>query len=190
MPFSSRVFSMTVTRLMTADELLVQQPPDKDVELVRGRMIVREPPKPFHGMYAANLCHLVSSYVRPARLGAVFAQDTGFQIASDPDTVLAPDLAFIRAARLPSADEDGYWRIAPDLVAEIMSPSDRRKAVVRKVHDWLDVGVRVVWFIEPKQRRATIHFADGSEVVVPTDGDLSGGDVLPGFRCALNEVFR
>ncbi|MES3034634.1 MAG: Uma2 family endonuclease [Gemmatimonadota bacterium] len=181
---------MTITPLMTADELMVQQPPDKDVELVRGRMSVREPPKPLHGMYAAKLGFLVSQHVYAKRLGAVFAQDTGFQIASAPDTVLAPDLAFLRAERLPGAAEDQYWRIAPDLVAEILSPSDRRTAVRRKVHDWLGAGVSVVWVIEPKQRRATIHFADGSELAVSADGELIGGAVLPGFRCALEEVFR
>ncbi len=176
--------------LLTAEELFVLQPPDKDTELVRGRMIVREPPRPWHGLYAARLCTLVSVFVDSQKLGAVFGQDTGFHIASDPDTVLAPDLAFIRTERIPSPDEDRYWRIAPDLVAEIMSPSDRRKAVIQKIHDWLEAGVRVAWFIEPKHRRATIYFADGSERTVAEDGSLTAGDVLPGFACALLAVFE
>lgn len=180
---------MTATRLMTADELLVLQPPDKDTELVRGRMIVREPPKPWHGLYSANLCRIVGTHVWAARLGVVCGQDTGFHVASDPDTVLAPDLAFVRAERIPSRDDDRYWRLAPDLVAEIMSPGDRRKAVVRKINDWLDAGVRVAWLIEPKPRRATICFADGSEIEVEADGVLTAGDVLPGFACALRDVF-
>ena len=181
---------MTITRLITSDELLVRQPSDKDVELVRGRMIVREPPKPFHGMYAAKLGFLVSQHVYAERLGAVFAQDTGFQIASDPDTVLAPDLAFIRAERLPSAGEEGYWRIAPDLVAEILSPSHRRKKVLRKVHDWLGAGVRLVWVIDPARGEACMYGSDGTETMVPADGELTGGDVLPGFRCGVRDVFE
>ncbi len=181
---------MTSTRLMTADELLVMQPPDRDTELVRGRLIVREPPKPWHGLYAANLCRIVGSHVRAARLGSVFGQDTGFHIASDPDTVLAPDLAFVLADRMPSREDDRYWRMAPDLVAEIMSPGDRRKAVIRKIHDWLDAGVRVAWFIEPRHWRAAIYYADGTDVAVAADGMLTAGDVLPGFACALREVFE
>ncbi len=176
--------------LLTADEFFEWQPPDKDTELVRGRMIVREPPRLWHGLYAANLCLFVANYARAKRLGFVFGQDTGFPIARDPDTVLAPDLAFIRADRLPSRDEDRYPAIVPDLVAEIMSPSDRRKAVVAKMHDWIEAGVRVAWFIEPKQRRATIFFADGSELAVADDGVLTAGDVLPGFACALRAVFE
>ena len=118
--------------LLTADEFFDWQPPDKDTELVRGRMIVREPPRLWHGLHAANLCRIVSSHVWSSRLGAVLAQDTGFHIARDPDTVLAPDLAFIRADRLPSRDADRYPAIVPDLVAEIMSPSDRRRVVVAR----------------------------------------------------------
>lgn len=181
---------MTPSSLMSAAELFELQPPETDTELVRGRMIVREPPRPWHGLYAANLCWLVTHHVRGARLGAVFGQDTGFQIASDPDTVLAPDLAFVRMDRLPPPTEDRYWRLAPDLVAEILSPSDRRKATVRKIREWLDAGVLVAWLIDPKQRRATIHSRDGSELEVQADGMLTAGDVLPGFACALREVFE
>jgi len=181
---------MSPVPLLTADEFFDWQPPDKDTELVRGRMIVREPPRLWHGLHAANLCRIVSSHVWSSRLGAVFAQDTGFHIARDPDTVLAPDLAFIRADRLPSRDEDRYPAIVPDLVAEIMSPSDRRRVVVAKMHHWITAGVRVAWLIEPKQRRATIFFADGSELAVAPDGVLTAGDVLPGFACALREVFE
>jgi Uma2 family endonuclease len=181
---------MHTLSLLTADEFYECQPPEKDTELVRGRMIVREPPKPWHGMHAANLCWIVSSHVRSVSAGAVFGQDTGFHIDSDPDTVLAPDLAFVRAERLPGPEENRYWRIVPDLVAEIMSPSDRRKAVVAKLRDWIEAGVHVAWFIEPKQRRATIFFADGSERAVPPDGVLTAGDVLPAFACALREVFE
>jgi Uma2 family endonuclease len=78
----------------------------------------------------------------------------------------------------------------PDLVAEIMSPSDRRRVVVAKMHHWIRAGVRVAWLIEPRQRRATIFFADGSELAVAPDGMLTAGDVLPGFACALQEVFE
>jgi Uma2 family endonuclease len=176
--------------LMTAEALLVEQPPNKSTELVRGRMIVREPPSALHGLYSAQLCFLLLQHVHPARLGVVFGQDTGFQIASDPDTVLAPDLAFISTARVAQIPAVGYAKMVPDLVAEIISPGDRRAAVRRKVADWLRAGVRVVWVIDPVRTEARIYGGNGTERVVPSDGDLTGDDVLPGFRCPLAAVFE
>ena len=102
---------MCAPALMTADELLVLQPPDKSTELLRGRMIVREPPSAMHGLYSAQLCFLLIQHVHPARLGFVFGQDTGFHIASDPDTMLAPDLTFISAARVALISAKGYAKM-------------------------------------------------------------------------------
>jgi Uma2 family endonuclease len=132
----------------------------------------------------------VTRFVFAHRLGVVFGQDTGFVIATGPDTVLGPDVAFVAASRVAQIPATGYARMAPDLVAEIMSPGDRRTTAVAKIHDWLEAGVRVAWLVEPKQRRATIFFADGSELGVAPDGVLTAGDVLPGFACALREVFE
>jgi len=181
---------MHAPALMTADELLGLQPPDKSTELVRGRMIIREPPSAMHGLYSATLGMLVLQHARAARLGVVFGQDTGFHIASDPDTVLAPDLAFISAERVALIPPVGYAKMVPDLVAEIISPGDRRAAVRRKVTKWLRAGVRVVWVIDPVRTEARIYGSDGSERVVPADGDLTGEEVLPGFRCPLAAVFE
>ena len=174
--------------LMTADALLRDQPPNKDTELIRGRMIVREPPSGWHGMRAATLCALLLVYVRANKLGAVFAQDTGFQIERDPDTVLAPDVAFVATARMGLIAATGYPRMAPDLVAEILSPGDRRAAVERKVARWLRAGVRLVWVIDPRRREARVWQQSGLVTVVGPDGELTGDDVIPGFRCALTEI--
>ena len=91
---------------------------------------------------------IVGSYVRTHALGAVFGQDTGFQIASDPDTVRAPDLAFVDRARVAQIAWRGYAALAPDLVAEILSPDDRPGEVLSKVGEWLEAGVRLGWVIE------------------------------------------
>lgn len=187
MPRETRVPSPTP---LTADDLFRCQPPDADTELIRGRMIVREPPRPAHGRVAANLCCIVLTFVRAHRLGAVYAQDTGFQITHDPDTVLAPDLAFVHRDRLPAAPDDAYGQIPPDLVAEILSPSDRSQQARRKVALWLRAGVRLVWMIEPQRRVATMFFADGAVVPVSADGALDGGEVVPGFTCSLADVFE
>lgn len=180
--------SATTQPLMTAEELLVQQPPHKSTELVRGRMVVREPPSMFHGISSARILYLLAHHVYARKLGVVCA-DTGFHIFTDPDTVRAPDVAFIRAERAADLPATGYGRTAPDLAVEILSPGDRRGEVQAKVEDWLTAGVSLLWVIDPKRVTAKVYRADGSIALVSPTGSLDGEDVVPGFRCALTEVF-
>ncbi|MBC7843348.1 MAG: Uma2 family endonuclease [Gemmatimonadaceae bacterium] len=174
---------------MTADELLVQSPRHKSTEVVRGRMLVREPPSLFHGVASARLLYLLAHHVYARTLGVVCAQDTGFHLFTDPDTVRAPDVAFIRAERAAVIPPTGYGRTAPDLAVEILSPGDRRGDVLAKVEDWLKAGVSLLWVIEPKRVTAKVYRGDGSIALVSSTGDLDGEDVVPGFRCALADVF-
>ena len=125
-----------------------------------------------------------------ARLGAVYAAETGFWIEADPDTVRAPDVAFVSNARLPEDDPDGYARFVPDLVVEVLSPSDRADKVREKVRDWLAAGVRLVWVVHPKEKSVRVYREDSSESTVAGDQALDAEPVLPGFRCSLDEVFR
>jgi Uma2 family endonuclease len=175
--------------LMTADDLLVLDLPGKSTELVRGKLIVREPPSTFHGHVQSTLNVLIGSYVHAHQLGAVFGQDTGFRIASDPDTVRAPDLAFVDRSRVALIARRGYAALAPDFVAEILSPDDRPGEVLTKVGEWLEAGVRLAWVIDPDRRVASVYRADGSVTTVAADEDLEGETVLPGFSCALAELF-
>jgi Uma2 family endonuclease len=178
------------TGLMTADELLTLALPGKSTELVRGKLVVREPPSTYHGRIQSTLNVLVGSHVRAHALGAVFGQDTGFRIASDPDTVRAPDLAFVRQDRVGQIGPRGYAALAPDLVAEILSPDDRPGEVLTKAGEWLDAGVIVVWVIDPDRGTAYVYRADGSITTVGRDGDLNGERVLPGFSCRLSDLFE
>jgi len=175
--------------LVTANDLLTLETAGKSTELVRGRLIVREPPSTYHGRVQSILNVLVGSYVRAHALGAVFGQDTGFKIASDPDTVRAPDLAFVDRARVAQIARRGYAALAPDLVAEILSPDDRPGEVLAKVGDWLEAGVRLVWVIDPDRRVATVYRDDGSVMTVSSDAAVDGEAVLPGFSFRLAELF-
>jgi Uma2 family endonuclease len=177
-------------RLVTADELLTLETAGKSTELVRGKLIVREPPSTYHGSVQSILNVLVGSYVRAHTLGAVFGQDTGFKIASDPDTVRAPDLAFVDRARVAQIARRGYAALAPDLVAEILSPDDRPGEVLTKVGEWLEAGVRLAWVIDPDRRVATVYRDDGDVVTVSSDADVHGEAVLPGFSFRLSELFE
>ena len=176
--------------LVTANELLTLETPGKSTELVRGKLIVREPPGTYHGRVQGILHVLVGSYVRTHALGAVLGQDTGFKIASDPDTVRAPDLAFVDRARVAQIARRGYAALAPDLVAEILSPEDRPGEVLTKVGDWLEAGVRLVWVIDPDRRVATVYRVDGSVMTVAAEADLDGEAVLPGLSFRLAELFE
>ena len=174
--------------LMMADELLRNGVPHKSTELVRGVLVVREPPGGWHGHLSAKLAFLVGQHVYPRQLGMLFAQDTGFLIERDPDTVRAPDLAFVAAARTSGIERHGYAPIAPDLAVEILSPGDRPGELLEKVAQWLTAGTRLVWVLDPERGNARVHRADGSIDIVPVSGALDGEDVLRGFSYRLADL--
>jgi Uma2 family endonuclease len=174
---------------LTAADVERLSVPGKQVELVRGRLIVREPPSTWHGAIAAKLGYHVSDFVRRHGLGLVCAQDTGFKIASDPDTVRAPDVAFLARARAEQIPRRGYAALAPDLVAEIMSPDEAAAEVLAKVADWLAAGTRLAWLVDPQRSAVRVYRPDGSLSLLGENDSLDGEDVLPGFRCPVTEVF-
>lgn len=173
---------------MTADELLHARIPDKRTELVRGVLVVREPAGSRHGLAAMSLGMEIGVYAKRTGAGRVFAAETGFKLATNPDTVRAPDVAFIRTDRLPLADTTGYPACAPDLVVEVLSPDDRPGEVLAKVGDWLSAGAKLVWVVDPERRLARVYRADGGEALVTADGALDGEEVLPGFSCPLAAI--
>lgn len=175
---------------MTAVELERLSLPDKQVELVRGRLLVREPPESWHGQISARLALRVGEYVQRHALGGVFAQDTGFKIAANPDTVRAPDLAFVACDRMGGIARRGYAELAPDLVVEVLSPDDRPGEVLAKIADWLDAGTRLVWVIDPERLEARVHRRNGTLSLLDSDAMLDGEDVLPGFGCPLRDVLE
>lgn len=174
--------------LMTADDLLSVDVPGKWTELVRGQLVVREPPGTWHGIVSARLAYRIGHFVYQHGLGELCGQDTGFKIASSPDTVRAPDVAYVTRARAVAIERRGYAPFAPDLVVEVLSPGDRAGEVLARVADWLDAGARLVWVIDPVRREARVHRPDGSLTLVRADGMLDGEDVLAGFECPLAEV--
>jgi len=172
----------------TADDLLRFRHPGKSAELVRGVLVVREPPSTRHGSRAARLARHLGNFAAEHGLGEVFAQDTGFKIQHAPDTVRAPDVAFVARERLGAIPAEGYAELAPDLVAEILSPGDRPGHVLEKVGQWLSAGARLVWVLDPVGRQARVYRPDGTVSVVAAREQLDGEDVLPGFRLSLEDA--
>ncbi|MBI4491533.1 MAG: Uma2 family endonuclease [Chloroflexi bacterium] len=182
---------MAVRRtLLTADELARLPDDRKRYELVRGELRTMPPAGAEHGMIAARLCARLLAHVEPRRLGDVFAAETGFLIERDPDTVRAPDAAFVAAGRFPEGHlPAGFAPLAPDLIAEVVSPFDAAAQVEEKVHEWLRAGVRLVWVIHPATRSVTVY-RSLAEVRVLTEVDpLDGTPVLPGFTCPVRDLF-
>lgn len=176
---------MSETALITADELLRLRLPDKRTELIRGRLVVRDPGGARHGAVGMQLGYRIMAHVEAHDLGRVYAAETGFKIESAPDTVRAPDVAFIAKERLPEVEPRGYPPWAPDLAVEVLAHDDHPAETLEKIAQWLKAGVRLVWVVDSEKRTARVYRADGSERLLGADDLLAGEDVLPGFSCAL-----
>ena len=118
----------------------------------------------------------------------VLTADPGFTLFRDPDTVRAPDVAYLQADRIPTVEVVGFDELAPDLAVEVLSPGDRPGAVKAKIDDWLTAGTELVWVIDPRHRLATVCRLDRT-VDNLTDCDSFEGDaMLPGFTMSLSGI--
>lgn len=183
------VVAQTVT-LVTAEDL-EKLPSDVRCELIDGVLIEMPPANLEHGYTESNAGTLLSNHVRANRLGWVLTGDPGFILRRNPDTVRAPDVAFIRAGRFPAGrlPRRGFAEIAPDLVVEVISPSDTPAEVQAKVRDWIEAGVRMVWLMYPEQRTVHVIRSLQERLILDDSAVLDGGDMVPGFSCRVAELF-
>jgi len=180
---------MSATATVTAEELLHDPKREGRFELVRGEPRERAVPTYRHGRVGVTTTVVVGGFVHQHKLGDLI-QDGGFVFQRDPDTVFLPDLSFVRADRVPSPDQQqGYPDLVPDLVVEVLSPSNTPSETAEKVRIYLDTGVRLVWLLDPLQRSVTVHTPDGGARTLDSDDILDGGDVLPGFSVRVGELF-
>ena len=190
---AGRRFEMTTTepRLLTADDLLRLDAEGVKGELIRGVLCEEMPPGRKHGRLQGKLMTRLGGFVEAGKLGFVTGE-TGIWLEQDPDTVRAPDMAYFSNARVPPEEteaDDGYSEAVPDLVVEVVSPNDTRRAVHDKALMWLQNGVRMVWVLHPGSRVIDVY-AEGQPVRTLGDGDsLDGLDVLSGFSCGVSEIF-
>lgn len=182
--------STTLTKPVTADELLEMQDDGHRYELVKGELRMAPPPGSEHGEVTMNLAGPLYQHVKNNNLGVVYAAETGFKLESNPDTVRAPDVAFVRiesvqqTGRLP-----GYRSGSPDLVVEVLSPSDRVSSVEERVAQWLEGGATMVWVVSPKLDTITVHRSLTNIVTLTEKDKLDGADVVPGFEINVAEIF-
>ncbi len=160
-------------------------------ELVKGEIVPMSPAGTQHGKIAMRIGAFMWRYVEEHDLGEVYAAETGFTIEEDPDTVRAPDAAFVARDRIPPEGEPaGFWKIAPDLVVEVVSPFDQIGDVQAKITEYLRAGVRLVWLVEPQTRTVTVYKSLDDARILLREDTLDGGDVLPGFALPLANLFR
>ena len=143
-----------------------------------------------HGRIVARFTVRLGMFVEQHLVGTVFGAETGFRIGHDPDTVRAPDVAFVTAGRIGGKLARGFFPGAPDLAVEVLPPDDRAGEVLAKVQDWLDAGCLAVWVADPRTRTVTVYRSRTEIVVLGESETLSGGDLLPDFSLPVSELFQ
>ena len=170
--------------MVTADELLAMGEGRR--ELIYGEVIEMAPTGMEHAYFEHEISRLLGNFVKANGLGKVYTGEAGFLLATDPDLVRAPDVAFIRRERVVRTRK--YYRGAPDLAVEVVSPGDSYTEVNDKVAMWLEHGTVEVWVVD--ELRETVQVCkQGSDVTLKKGDEIDGGDLLPGFRLLLENIF-
>lgn len=178
----------TATRLMTAEELIRLPRGRRRYELVKGELLTMSPAGEEHGAVTINLTLPLAQHVKANNLGVVYGAETGFKLESNPDTVLAPDIAFIRREHLGTLSK-GYRSGAPDLAVEVISPDESKNKVQKKVERWLQRGALAVWIVDPQTRTVAVHQLDRDARLLTEEDELTGDDVVPDFAFPVSEIF-
>ncbi len=180
---------MATTHETITAQWLLENAPEQPCELVRGELYIMVPAGFEHGRVVTSVARPLSNYVYERDLGVVTGAETGFLIERNPDTVRAPDVAFVTAARVPEEPTRGYFGGAPDLAVEILSPHDTASAVNAKVDAWLQAGCQAVWLIDPVRKAASACVRRDGKTVTESVDSLSHDKLLPGFELTTAEIF-
>ena len=174
----------------TADEFMALPLDLKHYELVRGVLAEAAVTGYEHAEVEANIFRLLDQHVWPRRLGRITGGGAMFRLQQEPDTLRRPDVAFVRTDRLPARDQRrSYAQFIPELAVEILSPSNTAAEMREKVTEYLRVGVRLVWIVDPETETVTIHTPDAALVILAAGAEITGGAVLPDFRCPVAAFF-
>jgi Uma2 family endonuclease len=177
----------TVAQNISAQQLF-EMPGHERFDLVEGELVPMSPPGFDHGCIVLDIASALRDFVRSRKLGLV-AVEAGFVVSHDPDTVRSPDIAFVRADRVPPRGARGFFEGAPDLAVEVISPFDRASEVIAKAQEWLRSGCVAVWVIDPETKTATIYSTPAQTLFLASDDALVCEELLPGFRLPLSQAF-
>jgi Uma2 family endonuclease len=175
---------------VTATQLAALADDGVRYELVKGELRMMSPAGGRHGWIASRLNRLLGNHVVANRLGAVFAAETGFLISTNPDTVRAPDVAFVSAEQMARIDDlDGYLPLAPDLAAEVVSPNDSSSEVEAKAAMWIEAGTAMVLVVDPANQSVRVYRSRSAIQVLYPGDRLDAGEVIQGWTLAVSELF-
>ena len=180
---------MVATHQYTVEEVETA-PLEGHWELIDGELVEMTPA----GFESSSLGHrigrIVGNFVDAHRLGRMSGADGGYVLFPDRDTIRIPDVAFVREERLPPAEErTRFLRLAPDLAVEVLSPSDSASEVVIKLEMYREAAVPLIWLVDPEKATITVIAAGQPGEVLKRGDMLDGGDVLPGFRVSVADIF-
>lgn len=181
----------TKSSTVTAEQLLAMPDDGRRRELVGGELRMMSPAGGRHGQVALNLALLLGSHVRQQNLGVVYAAETGFLISRDPDTVRAPDVAYVSQSRWQQiADQAGFVPFAPDVACEVISPHDRFTDVEEKALGWLAAGSQLVLLADPGTRTVHLYRSSDNIVVLDETAECDASDAVPEWKFPVADVFR
>jgi Uma2 family endonuclease len=177
------------TKPITPDDLLAM-PDGKNFELVNGELVERNV-SVLSSLVEGNVFGVLFAYCRERRLGPLFTSSNGIRcFPNDPERICRPDVSFVKAERFSSSHwKEGFLTIAPDLVVEVVSPNDLAGELNEKVEKYLAAGIPLIWVINPKVRTVVIYRGDGTIAKLRPQDELSGENIIPGFRCPVAELF-
>jgi Uma2 family endonuclease len=182
--------TVTQTKLLTAEEFMAADLGEGRFELIRGEVVQVPPPMPGHGRVTIKVGFVLESFGRQTGYGYCLVA-SAVSTERSPDTVRGPDLCFCSSARWPESQVGaGLPPGPPDLAVEILSPRNRPPEMLKKISEYLEAGVALVWVIDPPRRRVALYRPGDLFPVFVNDGevldDLPG---LPGFRCPVSDFF-
>lgn len=180
----------TAANPITAEQLFKLPSDGKRYELVNGELRMMSPAGGRHGRVAMRIGSMLEQHVRSNSLGEVFAAETGFLLSTDPDTVRAPDAAFVSTSAFQRLKEiGGFLPVAPDLAVEVVSPNDSSSEVEEKANSWIGYGVKLVLVVDPENGSIRAYREQGSIRVYFAGDTVDASDVVASWQFAVDEVF-
>ena len=178
------------TQLLTAEAYGELPDLGDPSELVRGKIVMMNRPYPRHGEVCLNIAFKLKQFLEQNPLGRLIGNDAGIVTERGPDSVRGPDIAFFSFQRVPPGPlPKGYLDVLPELVFEVLSPSDRRGETSAKVAEYLKAGVLRVCVVDPEREMITVFAPDVAELQLQRDQALSMPEILPGFSAPVAQFF-
>jgi Uma2 family endonuclease len=183
--------TIATSQLLTADEFAALPDTGCLLELVRGRIVEMNRPYPRHGQVCAAVSYVLQRYLEDHDVGHVIINDAGVLVERDPDTVRGPDIAFVPYEQIAKGPlPSGYLKVAPSIVFEIRSPTDRWGSLLAKVGEYLTAGSQVVCIVDPESEEVHVHSTNKGPQTLTGDQALSFPALLPGFTTSIRRFFE